>query len=101
MEECQDHVVADGEVMRSKKMDGVVERTRRCGSCGSLFKTFELTEDQQRRIYGEHDMEIRDLKRELDYYRDIVEKFQDYYRKANELSEVMKGQAMYGNKERE
>ncbi len=68
---CQEHVVADGQVERSKKMDGVVERTRRCDLCGSLFKTFEMTEDQVGRQNGEHDLEIRDLRKELNYFKEI------------------------------
>lgn len=72
MERCSEHVVADGEVDRSKKMDGVVERTRRCKECGRLFKTYEMTGDQIDRQNAEHNMEIRDLKRELDFYKELA-----------------------------
>lgn len=73
MERCPEHLIVDGEVDRSRKMNGVVERTRRCEKCGSLFKTFELTQDQIDRQNRDHDIEIKDLKRELDFYREGID----------------------------
>lgn len=69
---CSEHMVADGEVERSAKTDGIVKRVRRCKECGGLFNTFEMTEDQVARQNGEHDTEIRDLKRELKFYQDVA-----------------------------
>lgn len=79
MERCQEHMVVDGQVERSKKMNGVVERTRRCGQCGSLFKTFEITDDKLAFGQAAHDKKVMDVKRELGFYKDIVEKVKRIY----------------------
>ncbi len=71
MERCQEHVITDGQVERSMKMNGLVERTRRCWECGGLFKTFEMTDDNLARKQSAHDERMKDLKRELDHYKGI------------------------------
>lgn len=101
VERCQEHVVADGQVERSKKMDGVVERTRRCGTCGSLFRTFELTDDQMAKQEGEHAGKVRALRRELGFYQRIVEQVKEIYRSEELLRDDLRAEYEYGNEDRD
>lgn len=101
VELCPEHVVADGDIERSKKMNGVVERTRRCSECFSLFKTFELTDDQIARQNGEHDEDIRDLKRELKYYQEVVENIKAWYEEERTLKIALKSEYEFGNEDRD
>ncbi|MBA7546940.1 hypothetical protein ES705_39341 [subsurface metagenome] len=70
---CEEHLVADGEIIRSKKTDGVVERKRKCDKCGALFKTYEYTGDQCKKQGEEFDNKVRELKEELVFYSRIHE----------------------------
>jgi len=68
MAKCKEHLVADGEIIRSKKTDGVVERKRKCDKCSALFKTYEYTGDQWKKQGEEFDNKVRELEARLAFY---------------------------------
>ncbi len=73
MGKCEEHLVADGEIKRSKKTDGVVERKRKCDKCGALFKTYEYTGDQRRKQGEKFDDIVREMKARLAFYSRVYD----------------------------
>lgn len=73
MERCQEHVYVTGEVTRSKKLNGEVERTRRCNQCSTLFKTYEMTEDCLAHKKADVQNADRELRTELAFYKRVFE----------------------------
>ena len=72
MENCEKHLVADGQVDRSHKENGKVNRVRICSKCGCLFRTIEMTDD----LISMEDMRraivMEKWRKEMNYYKDIV-----------------------------
>lgn len=101
MERCQEHVIADGEVERSRKMNGVVERIRICKKCGSRFKTFELADDQLAKEQAEYDKQVMELKREVEYCRGIFKTIRTMDEMVETLKEEVRREYEFGNENRD
>lgn len=91
-ERCQEHMVADGEIVRSIKKNGLVERTRRCGECKSLFRTFEMTDDKVASERAEQDSLVMGLRRELEYYKGLARRVGQLHELERELAEELRGE---------
>lgn len=100
MEICQEHMVADGEIERSIKKDGLVERTRRCSKCAALFKTFEMTDDNLARQQGKHDLVMNEMRRELNYLNGVFETIRTIDEMVGEVKEEVRRQYEFGNENR-
>ena len=101
MERCSEHKVVDGQVERSMKKGAVVERTRRCGQCGSLFKTREITEDLEAHWKRERDVVIQDLKRELEFYGQVFTDTKEIFEAVKMLNDDLRRDFEFGNEDRD
>ncbi len=96
---CSEHMVTKGVVDRSKKVNGIVERTRRCGECGTLFKTFEMTDDKLAYKQAQHDTRVKGLKCDLKYYSNLVEAVQSWFEMELQIRGEMSAAMLYEGEE--
>lgn len=101
VERCLEHMVADGQIERSIKKGGMVERTRRCGECGSLFKTTEITDEMMADIEREHNAMVNELGRELKFYGKVFTDTKAIFEAVRTLSDDLRGDFEFGDEEKE
>ena len=101
MERCPEHMVADGGVERSVKEVGNVVRTRRCDKCGSLFKTFEMTEDNVGFQLAGQEERVMKLKRELEFYGRVFTDTKAIFEAVKTLNDDLRGDYEFGNEDRD
>lgn len=96
MERCQEHMVADGEIERSKKLDGKVIRGRVCSKCGEKFGTMEMTDDWMAYRLAEVENQIRLLHHELAYAKGIMDLVAERYRIEEKIKNYLKERDEFG-----
>lgn len=73
MVKCDSHKIVKGLVERSMKEEETVIRKRRCGMCGELVKTIEMTEEKLEFRQERFEKELRVIRAELIQYKNLVD----------------------------
>ena len=101
VKQCQEHMVANGQIDRSVKEAGDVMRKRRCSKCHFLIITTEKTEDKIAHERAEVQNRDRELRVELSLYKRAYENTRRVFNALEMVKEDIEEDWEMGNEKRD